>query len=59
MESWILIEMQKKINILGAFDMDKDNLIDVLYIDENKNVRLFFIIIFLSFNISLDLLLIK
>ena len=35
---WILIELKSYINIIGAFDMNMDGLVDLLYIDKNNNV---------------------
>ncbi len=33
-----LIKMNKNIHILGAYDMNKDGLLDIIYSDSNHNV---------------------
>jgi hypothetical protein len=37
---WIMIELKKKVHMVGAFDMNMDSLIDLLYIDSNNNVSI-------------------
>ncbi len=50
---WIMINLNKKIHMLGAFDMNMDSLIDLLYIDSNNNVSNIILIylIFISFTV--------
>jgi hypothetical protein len=35
-----LIKLNKNIHILGSFDINKDGLLDIIYIDSNHNVKI-------------------
>jgi hypothetical protein len=37
----LLMEFKQKINVIGVYDLNKDNLVDILYLDEMNNVNYF------------------
>lgn len=41
LSNWSVIPIAKKAKIVGAFDMNKDGFIDLLYVDTSDNVSLY------------------